>query len=720
MARWVFSLLAAVLAWSAWSCTTIVVGRGASATGRVLVGHNEDYSDCFMRHGMLPRRGGIPAVFWSEVKRTKGGDTVSHCFYNEHGVIVWSNNGGVMREWDGVAFALPQEGGYSSLTDGGIGYDLRVRMIERAKTAAEGVKILTELVEKFGYTQLSRNFLVADADEAWIVEVLQGRRYVARRVPDDEVAVYPNCLVFNRLRPGDLASKNIVEKGPSFDVIAAYQGPRTWKSPYNLHRWQQLYRIAAGAQVEAGEAYPFSVKPAHPVSADDVKRGLSSHYEGTAVEARPRHPKKTPKTIEPLCRASTQESLVCELAKDPAGTVVHMAVGRPCENPYAKYLPFAGVLPGDTAFGAKAVERLENHAQPPPDRLRVSVFVGRGPRGNGFAAWLRILHASPEVVLSLVDAELLRAGALEGKADVLVVPGGSSKTIKADIGPRGAERIRSFVRAGGGYIGTCAGCCLALDEKADPDRGIGLMPYRRIGSKGHLMLPVAFNAAGAAALGLEEGTREISYSRGPVMEPVATDDPAKCFAEWGTYAGEDHASTNRTFRMPGQTAVVGGTYGKGRVFAIGLHPEAIASTRDIVSGAFRYVTGRAVTFPAPRPVAEGALKTGYLSFVVGGLADAQALLQLESDERVLLVPVTADDIRAGKLEDLDALVLPDGDRKQYANYSKTLANGLPPFAARGGRAFAWGAGVRRLPAGGTTCASAGEAVRRVSDLARGR
>lgn len=720
MIRFAVSFVLAAAVSSALACTTIVVGRRASATGQVLVGHNEDYSDCFIRHGMLPRRDGKPAVFWTEVKKTKGGDRVSHCFYNEHGVIVWSNNGGVMRAWDGASFDLPDEGAHSSLTDGGIDYDLRVRMIERARTAAEGVKILTGLVEKFGYAQLSRNFLVADAEEAWVVEVLLGRRYVARRVPDDEVAVYPNCLVFNRLRPGDLASANIRAKGPDFDVISAYQGPRTWTSPYNLHRWQQLYRIAAGAEVAAGAEYPFSVRPAHPVSADDVKRGLSSHYEGTAVEVRDRHPAKNPRTVVPICRASTRESLVCELAKDAAATVVHMTVGRPCENPYVTYRPFAGELPPDTAFGAKAVERLEKRALPPPDRVRVSVFAGKGTRGNGFSEWLRLVHSSPELDLSLVDAAGVRAGAL-ASADLLVVPGGSSRTIKQDIGPEGAERIRAFIRAGGGYVGTCAGCCLLLDESADPERGIGVIPYRRVGSKGHGMMPVAFNADGAAALGLAAGTREIRYSRGPVMEPVATDDPEKRFAEWGTYAG-DLFGTNGVprFRMPGRTAVVGGTYGKGRVFAIGLHPESVALTRDIVAGAFRFVAGRDVTFPRARPRARRALTVGFFTPPVQGVADAQAILQLEADGEVDLFPVAADEVRFNALDHLDALVLPDGDAKQYANFAKTLSGGLSPFAARGGRVFAWGAGVRRLPEGGEACLSAGDALRRVADLARAR
>lgn len=360
----VFSALSAALAANA--CTAIVAGRKASGTGHVLLGQNEDVPGAVMRHAMLPRREGKAAAFWSEAKVVRGGGRVAACFYNEYGVFVMSNNGGVMSEWDGVRFSLPDEGRFSTLSEGGIDYHLRIRMIEQARSAREGVKIMAELVDRLGYRERSRNFLVADANEAWIMEVLQGRRYVARRVPDDEVAVYPNCLVFNRLKEGDIASENIRAKGPAFDVIAFYQGPRTWRSPYNFYRWRELYRIAAGVEVDPGDEYPFSVRPAHLVSVADIKRGLASHYEGRPFEVKERHPKKNPKIAEPLCRRTTVQSLVCELNPDPSKTVFHLTVGRPCEVSYGTYRPFGGELPADTVSGAEAIGRLVDFDKPLP------------------------------------------------------------------------------------------------------------------------------------------------------------------------------------------------------------------------------------------------------------------------------------------------------------------------------------------------------------------
>ena len=352
------------------SCTAIVVGRKASTTGRVLIGHNEDGGGAFMRHAMLPAKDGNAEVFWAEAKKKAGGDKVAGLVYSKRGVFVISNNGGVMRSWDGETFALPEEGSCSSVTGDGIGYELRFRAVERAHTARECLDIMIALVEKHGYNQYSRNFLVADSSEAWILEVLYGRRYVARRVPDDGVVVYPNCLIFNRLREGDLASENIRAKGADFDVIRFYQGPRTWKSPYNLYRWMETYRTVAGVSLSAGDEYPFSVRPARAVSPADIKRALSSHYEGRPCEVKERHPEKNPKIIAPVCRDSTLQSIVCEMGSVPEETVMHMSVGRPCEVGYRVYRPFGKVLPEDTVFGEEALLRLKNRALPPSAQCR--------------------------------------------------------------------------------------------------------------------------------------------------------------------------------------------------------------------------------------------------------------------------------------------------------------------------------------------------------------
>ena len=678
------------------ACSAILVGKKASATGHVVVSHNEDGNlSLRMRHALVPARDGRLGFFWSECKDPKGGVTPGDTLLNECGVIVMSNNGGFMKSWMGRPGELPEEGESSSLTDGGVGFELRRTIAERAHSAREGVDIATNLLTRFGYNQASRNFAIADKDEAWVLSVIKGRRYVARRCPDDAVVAYPNCLTVTKIEPGDIVSENIEKRRDTFDFTVAYQGPRSWRSPYNLYRMRYLYKGACGIDPGEPEAYPFSLKPESAVTAKQLMSTLSTHYEGTPDAVRP-HPSKADETQErqkaPICRSSTLESFVCVFSDNVTNIEMKVATGRPCETPYASYRPFGGVLPTDVSRGEEAVRRLEGRATPLPTVARVGVFVGNGPRANGMAEYLRMIADSPDLELALLDADDIRSGTLDS-IDLIVIPGGDSRTEKRDLGPKGAERIRNFLRNGGGYIGSCAGCCLLMDEVMDPERGIGVIPYYRTGSKGGYLMPVKVNAKGAAALGVEAKSYTIRYHGGPVLEPSTNAIADASFEIWGTYE-EDFGKPGAKPEMKGRGAMVGGTYGKGRVFAFAVHPENFPGTRELVRGAFRYVLGRDVAFPE-RKRKVGSYAVGWDSNAVAGKATAKAMLAIDRMEGVDLFPMASDEILQGMLDHVDMLVIPDGNAKFYKGKVKPEVKTLiAAFQSRGGTVIGWGEGAR--------------------------
>ena len=339
---------------------------------------------------------------------------------------------------------------------------------------------------------------------------------------------------------------------------------------------------------------------------------------------------------------------------------------------------------------------------------KTAVFTGAGPRGRGLVSWLQLVESSPELDLVLVDADMIRKGALDG-VDLLIIPGGASVVEKKDLGSEGAARIRDFVRKGGGYIGTCAGCCLALEEKDDADRGIGLIPYRRIGSKGGFMMPIALNEKGAAAMGMDAGEYLVSYHGGPALEPSTNSVPDANVEVWATYASDFDCPKSK-LKLFGRIALVGGTYGKGRLFAIACHPESNVSSHGLVKGAFRFVLGREVTFPIrirrPRSLAVGAFSTA-----MSGVETARALLDIDASEGVDFFPLTPDDILAGQLARVDYLVLPAG----YEAFYKSKLSGqtrelVEKFVSAGGKALAWGNAAAFAPPGTRVFASAGECV----------
>ena len=214
-------------------CSAIIVGKKASATGEVLFGHNEDDAgyNVMMQH-LVPRatheRGKllefeagcakIPQVeqtwayLWSET-RASWKASFSDTFINEWGVAVATDNCSPSRE------DRPE------ITNGGIGYGLGHLIAQRARTAREGVEIAAALIDKYGYTASGRAYQIVDKNEGWVLQVVQGKHYVAKRVPDDEVMFIPNWYTIHQV---DLSDKANYIASP--DIIT-YAIDRGWYTP---------------------------------------------------------------------------------------------------------------------------------------------------------------------------------------------------------------------------------------------------------------------------------------------------------------------------------------------------------------------------------------------------------------------------------------------------------------------------------------------------------
>ena len=108
--------------------------------------------------------------------------------------------------------------------------------------------------------------------------------------------------------------------------------------------------------------------------------------------------------------------------------------------------------------------------------LRIAVYVDNGARNTGVFRWLELTTRAKNVVTTPVDAEAIRKGALYA-ADVLIMPGGSSVLEAKTLGPVGREKVKAFVKNGGGYIGTCAGCCLLMQSSKCHPNMLNMIPY---------------------------------------------------------------------------------------------------------------------------------------------------------------------------------------------------------------------------------------------------
>ena len=63
-------------------------------------------------------------------------------------------------------------------------------------------------------------------------------------------------------------------------------------------------------------------------------------------------------------------------------------------------------------------------------------------------------------VRALTPDDVIRGQLTVDAFDVLLIPGGFAQNTLDALGKAGGERVRAFVRSGGGYVGICAGAYL--------------------------------------------------------------------------------------------------------------------------------------------------------------------------------------------------------------------------------------------------------------------
>ncbi|MBR4258580.1 MAG: hypothetical protein IKQ17_06085 [Kiritimatiellae bacterium] len=287
--------------------------------------------------------------------------------------------------------------------------------------------------------------------------------------------------------------------------------------------------------------------------------------------------------------------------------------------------------------------------------LKVGLYADKGCRGAGAALWARILDGSPDAELTLLSGEDLRKGGLAG-LDLFVSPGGAGGPQTAAMGEEGMAAVRKYVADGGKYLGTCCGFSNLLNEQPTFAKRNTMVPFARIpgGPRGGFTGAVRFTEAGRALFGVENKDYFIRYHNGPVVyqtDPVPPCSNVVVLATMNSELSEQGPVTNPMFGAP---AVVSCDYAKGRMILFNCHPEVRADTRQFVCASIRALTG--VDFRLPPAVSpKGRERVG---FVVGEMTkDAQeSFLKLTRDPALFVVPLTKDDLGAGRGEEFDRLV----------------------------------------------------------------
>jgi putative intracellular protease/amidase len=226
--------------------------------------------------------------------------------------------------------------------------------------------------------------------------------------------------------------------------------------------------------------------------------------------------------------------------------------------------------------------------QPTTRPIRVALYQDVGASPNKL---VELLEKQPAVKVTRVTAEQIRTGALD-EADVLIHPGGSGGKQGNNLAEAGRERVRAFVRRGGGYVGICAGAYLAT---CDYTWSLHIMDAKVIDkqhwARGNDPVDVAISEAGRTLLEAPSGTCSILYFQGPLLAPASNPDLPD-YQSLGTFDGEVVKNGAPKGVMKGTTAIACAPFGEGRVLCFSPHPEKTPGLEGMVMRAIGWAAKR--------------------------------------------------------------------------------------------------------------------------------
>lgn len=307
--RIILTVAMAITAFCGYACTNLIVGKKASADGSVIVSYSADDfgSFGFLRHYPAARHGKseMRSVYEWETNNYLGEIDEVKETYNVIGNI---------NEYQ-VTITETTFGGRPELVDstGLLDYgSLMYIALQRSKSAKEAIKVMTGLIEKYGYNSGGESFTIADKNEAWIMELIgkgpgnKGAVWVAVRVPDDCVSAHANHSRIRRFPLKDkencIYSKDVISFARSkgyftgkddseFSFSEAYAPAdfgalrfceaRVWSFFNKCADGMDKYLPYASGEDLKAEPMPLFVKPKCLLSVQDVKDMMRDHYEGT-------------------------------------------------------------------------------------------------------------------------------------------------------------------------------------------------------------------------------------------------------------------------------------------------------------------------------------------------------------------------------------------------------------------------------------------------------
>lgn len=318
----IFSIIVAMHSMATFACTNLIVGKKASKDGSVLYSYSADSYGEFQKLAHYPaakhKAGEMRKIYDWESGRYLGEIPEAPETYNVVGNI---------NEWQ-LSIGETTYGGREEMVDttGIIDYGSLIYLtLQRAKTAREAIRVMTSLVEKYGYCSEGETFTIADPNEVWVMEMMgkgpgsKGVVWVTQRIPDDCICAHANQ---SRIRQFPQA-KSLNKKQNWYEVAdeciysadcikyARKQGWFTgkdqefsWADTYaaadfggrrycDARVWSFFNRWAEGGFMDYlpwalgkdpdAKPMPLWIKPKQKLGVEDIEASMRDHYEGTPL-----------------------------------------------------------------------------------------------------------------------------------------------------------------------------------------------------------------------------------------------------------------------------------------------------------------------------------------------------------------------------------------------------------------------------------------------------
>jgi dipeptidase len=206
--------------------------------------------------------------------------------------------------------------------------------LQRCKTAREALKLITALMEKYGFRPScvgeSESLVIADTKEIWVLEIFAvgnewiaesgkpGAIWAAQRVPDDHSIMIPNWSIIQHIDLKDTANFRASTNYMSEAIERDWYDPKSGKD----FVWQEIYAPVAREwatsrfwlfqaifnptlpnlpddrfttdpfagdnqyiqYVEPLSIYPFSIQPNKKISVQDIMAFQRSTFKGTIYD----------------------------------------------------------------------------------------------------------------------------------------------------------------------------------------------------------------------------------------------------------------------------------------------------------------------------------------------------------------------------------------------------------------------------------------------------